>query len=165
MTARAKFVLNVHEMHRALGLGPSMHVVQMMCRDDPNVVYVVVEGPGVEATDDARMAADGLVEAPVMRWPRPAGPPVRDEVAVGATVQAPESAARSALWDSAVAAHQAGASVEHLVSVVRDAAASVERGQEDQVRRELVDVADQVGSLIGRLLQIVDGRERSGTPR
>lgn len=86
---RAKYVLTRPELHRALMLLPDVSVVGVHITRDPDAVHVTVEGAGVPefgiaGGDLAAMAWTGTVEAPVLRWPEPAGPGPARGVAVNA---------------------------------------------------------------------------------
>lgn len=80
MSRRAKIVLDRVSVADALGL-KGMRVVAMHVTHDPDTLHAEVEGPGVpvlsgrlDRGDHATLAWQGLIDAPVMRWPQPAGP-------------------------------------------------------------------------------------------
>ncbi len=73
---RAKFVFDRTQLHELLRLGPlgNVRVVAVYTTNDPDQVHIVIEGNAVPASGETVLAAQGLTEAPIVRWPIPAGP-------------------------------------------------------------------------------------------
>ncbi len=72
---RAKFVLDLKAVHRALGLPDDVRVVMLHVTRDPDRVHVTVEGSGVpvrelhSGQDASGLAWHGAVDAPVLEHP------------------------------------------------------------------------------------------------
>jgi hypothetical protein len=171
---RAKFVLGVDLVHRALGLGPEMRVVMLHVTRDPDAVHVTVEGDGIVGgsrgvdEDDAVLAWAGLVEAPALPWPLPAGPrPTADrgvtvnmcrvDESVGEATEAVTTPAAvgdagahavGRAWEAAAEAVQLGVPAGTVLHAVEDAVAEGLRAGQRGLRREVLEVVERLRTLL-----------------
>lgn len=182
MSRRAKFVLGVDLVRRALDLGPDLRVVMLHVTRDPDALHVTVEGEGVpvlsgrvDVGDDAVLAWRGLMEAPVLAWPQPAGPrPADDAVevnvcrvdeSVGEAAQsvgaaeptaargmvAVEDAGAAAVgraWEAVVEAVRGGVPAGTVLHAMEDAVAEGLRLGRRELSQEVLAVVDRLRVLL-----------------
>lgn len=184
MMRRAKLVLNRTEVCQALDLR-GLTVVGLYVTHGPDQLHVEVEGPAVpvfsgqvDAGDEATLAWAGLVDAPVLPWPQPAGPRsagprlspqtvveaadrVRvnvcrvDETVGGDDLEADATKtppAMTRLWDAAADAAREGVPPLTVVAAVQDAIRTAGALRQEDLRREVLETTERTVDLLRQFL-------------